>query len=1214
MLQKPLPPIELPQIWSQTQWQDMQTLNTDGQQRAGSSSDDHGAPAVKLAGVTASKPKYKLTGIKIGGKQVALAKSATPPPAAPLPEFVNKLVGVVKRANKLLKKPMQPLPEELLTFSGALPFPINIASADAGMNDSGRTTLTSADRASQPSAAAQLGELQQSTTDNVATETAVPMDFSQWMLASKLAAQQERGPEQDVGRPKPLGAQQPTTIDSHIGTAAPVTSPEACTPEDSTLPDQDPVSPAASCSDAQQQPGALQRPRGGAGAAAQTAQVESAHAAGGASAAEQQAAAKKQQDMGIGRASEEAGARAALVPPQEPARSADAVPGSPVVAVAAAEVLPVKQGGPSPARSRQSGSSSSSSSSSDDSSSSSDSESSSDSDTSSSDKSTSLSDVPLLPQGDPKGSSASKASSFSGSKRPANEVSGPSPKRQKSTEPSGKPVNPLVRLDSVREDGEIKGEAALCSTHVEDRDSDRPHKESPELHPKRSSRDRDRERSYGRESERRRDEDEQRFRRYNNRDRDADDERRWRDRGSERGRSIEEERRRRGMERERQRQEERRQMERERDRDRNHGTGRSSYDHRDRDRGTGRSSYDHQERERDRDRGTGRSSYDHRRRSRSRSRSRRPLGRTRTRSRSCSRHADDRDRRDRSRTGRQSRDRRTCSPARGERRAARSRDVSPDRRPDRGSAEQERRVSKVSTLAEHPSQAAKEQLPQGGASGAMAPPTAREAPKKPLVPAPEEVVDMELDETVGAGSTTDTAAARPSNISQAQATPATTKAPQALLSSQRREITTTLSDPVPANDLSDAAKALALALRAALERQPNEGMDSAAELHKQVISRKKLAKIVVEKSLEFERQLQALIAAGASLEDRKKLLKQMASHTLEGIILTLKAHVHFLRWAAVGERMIAQGRGMDWAAAVQDPSALAAKGMQAKHVLVSEYQSFIADLQQKDFRQLFGIAKARFQRAAGLHPLSKGMLSKGIQFIDLARFFGMRLEMVTAVRTNAFQAPSLKQHENGLRSVEDAFRQAQRQARQAQQPQQQRGAQGGPRGHPMSAAVAKQPVDAGETFQRPSPGDSNNSETTASTPPSAHGQQNFMAPAMVPSVAGLPLHQAGTKGDLGSYVIPQRFARSQEVILNSHQRFVSVYDMAASRETNLMLVTMMEDEDAAVSRVAALIYSLGVDAALMDIMAVPTLGRQCLEGLRALRDSLGLSPAQSSAA
>lgn len=58
---------------------------------------------------------------------------------------------------------------------------------------------------------------------------------------------------------------------------------------------------------------------------------------------------------------------------------------------------------------------------------------------------------------------------------------------------------------------------------------------------------------------------------------------------------------------------------------------------------------------------------------------------------------------------------------------------------------------------------------------------------------------------------------------------------------------------------------------------------------------------------------------------------------------------------------------------------------QAKHVLVSEYQNFMADLQQKEFRQLFGIAKARFQRAAGLHPLSKGMLSKGIQFIDLAR-------------------------------------------------------------------------------------------------------------------------------------------------------------------------------------------------------------------------------------
>lgn len=38
-------------------------------------SDDQGAPAVKLAGVTATKPKYKLTGIKIGGKQIALAKS-----------------------------------------------------------------------------------------------------------------------------------------------------------------------------------------------------------------------------------------------------------------------------------------------------------------------------------------------------------------------------------------------------------------------------------------------------------------------------------------------------------------------------------------------------------------------------------------------------------------------------------------------------------------------------------------------------------------------------------------------------------------------------------------------------------------------------------------------------------------------------------------------------------------------------------------------------------------------------------------------------------------------------------------------------------------------------------------------------------------------------------------------------------------------------------
>ena len=130
MLQKPLAPVEPPQTWPQTQWQDMQTLNTVGQRGAGSVSDDQGAPGVKLGGVTAPKPKYKLTGIKIGGKQVTLAKSgeqghsswlqnfsvtiflvfaflafschdrhiyaslvaaATPPPAAPLPEFVNKL-------------------------------------------------------------------------------------------------------------------------------------------------------------------------------------------------------------------------------------------------------------------------------------------------------------------------------------------------------------------------------------------------------------------------------------------------------------------------------------------------------------------------------------------------------------------------------------------------------------------------------------------------------------------------------------------------------------------------------------------------------------------------------------------------------------------------------------------------------------------------------------------------------------------------------------------------------------------------------------------------------------------------------------------------------------------------------------------------------------------------------------------------------------------
>ena len=77
--------------------------------------------------------------------------------------------------------------------------------------------------------------------------------------------------------------------------------------------------------------------------------------------------------------------------------------------------------------------------------------------------------------------------------------------------------------------------------------------------------------------------------------------------------------------------------------------------------------------------------------------------------------------------------------------------------------------------------------------------------------------------------------------------------------------------------------------------------------------------------------------------------------------------------------------------------------------------------------------------------------------------------------------------------------------------------------------------------------------------------------------------------------------------------FMTAYDLAASREIQLMLLTMMEDDNAATSRAAALVSAMGVDAALMDVMAVPTLGRQCLEGLRALRDSLGLSPAQSAA-
>jgi len=73
--------------------------------------------------------------------------------------------------------------------------------------------------------------------------------------------------------------------------------------------------------------------------------------------------------------------------------------------------------------------------------------------------------------------------------------------------------------------------------------------------------------------------------------------------------------------------------------------------------------------------------------------------------------------------------------------------------------------------------------------------------------------------------------------------------------------------------------------------------------------------------------------------------------------------------------------------------------------------------------------------------------------------------------------------------------------------------------------------------------------------------------------------------------------------------FVTAYDLGASREIQLLLMTVMESENAAAARTAALVAALGLDAALTDPQAVPTLGRQCLNGLCAYRDSLGLSPA-----
>lgn len=59
--------------------------------------------------------------------------------------------------------------------------------------------------------------------------------------------------------------------------------------------------------------------------------------------------------------------------------------------------------------------------------------------------------------------------------------------------------------------------------------------------------------------------------------------------------------------------------------------------------------------------------------------------------------------------------------------------------------------------------------------------------------------------------------------------------------------------------------------------------------------------------------------------------------------------------------------------------------VQPKHVLANEYQTFLAELQLRDTRQLFGIAKARFQRAAVGNPSEKPFLSKSLQFVELAR-------------------------------------------------------------------------------------------------------------------------------------------------------------------------------------------------------------------------------------
>ncbi len=368
--------------------------------------------------------------------------------------------ALVKKTKKLLKKPLQPLPEALLRIPEILPR--NMERPGTNGNHTPAALRQSSPLQAQPKPALQArhqGPLEQdggehipaaraahapdpSQAEQARTDAEAPMDFHQWLLASKLAEEGQRGPEQDVGRPKSAAAQETAARSgsSQQLNAAAALSPEACDPEPTTPPNQDPASPAGSCNDVQQAV-PLEKPSGP--PALSVGEVAEPTEAAGTSAAVQHAAPSIQQQQpavsGEGASAEaKAGPKPAHAQSEGGPQVADAAVAAAPAAAAGAAAAAQLLGKPLPAGSGARDDSSSSSSSSDDSSSSSES-SSSDSDTSSSDHSSSLSGMPLLPGG-PKGSSPSK-DSLSGGKRAAQEVCGPSPKRQKPAPAGGLPFH-----------------------------------------------------------------------------------------------------------------------------------------------------------------------------------------------------------------------------------------------------------------------------------------------------------------------------------------------------------------------------------------------------------------------------------------------------------------------------------------------------------------------------------------------------------------------------------------------------------------------------------------------------------------------------------------------------------------------------------------------------------------------------------------------------